>query len=378
MSRSWVVIDHDAIAHNVAVLAALAGPGAAVCAVVKADGYGHGLVEVARTTLAAGASWLGVAHAAEGRALRAAGIDSPVLLLSEPVSPEEIGDVVAGGLRVTVYSEAVIDALAATGAPVAVHLKLDTGLRRVGACPGDALSLARLVRRYPQLTLEGVFTHLALADRPSDPFTALQLARFDEAVGELEAAGFEVPIRHAANSAGVIAHPGSRFELVRPGISLYGVAPSAELAAATALRPTLSWHTRVSFVKRVGEGEGISYGHRHRTTAATTVATIPVGYADGLPRSWGLVGGAVLIAGVRRRLIGAVTMDQSLVDCGPDADVHVGDDVVLIGRQGDATVTVDEMADGTGTIAYEIFTGIGNRVERRHRGTASAETGQVS
>ena len=378
MSRSWVVIDHDAIAHNVAVLAALAGPGAAVCAVVKADGYGHGLVEVARTTLAAGASWLGVAHAAEGRALRAAGIDAPVLLLSEPVSPEEIGDVVAGGLRVTVYSEAVIDALAATGAPVAVHLKLDTGLRRVGACPGDALSLARRVRRYPQLTLEGVFTHLALADRPSDPFTALQLARFDEAVGELEAAGFEVPIRHAANSAGVIAHPGSRFELVRPGISLYGVAPSAELAAATALRPTLSWHTRVSFVKRVGEGEGISYGHRHRTTAATTVATIPVGYADGLPRSWGLVGGAVLIAGVRRRLIGAVTMDQSLVDCGPDADVHVGDDVVLIGRQGDATVTVDEMADGTGTIAYEIFTGIGNRVERRHRGTASAETGQVS
>ena len=378
MSRSWVVIDHDAIAHNVAVLRGTAGPATAVCAVVKADGYGHGMVEVARTALRAGASWLGVAHADEGGQLRCAGIDAPVLLLSEPVLPDELDAVVAAGLRVTVYHEDAVDALAATGAPIAVHLKVDTGLRRVGARPADVVALARRIRSAPGLTLEGVWTHFALADSPSDPFTALQVSRFAEVVDELERAGFDVPVRHAANSAGAIAHPDARFGMVRPGIALYGVEPSAELAGAVGLRPALSWHTRVSFVKTVPAGEGISYGHRHRTTADTVVATVPVGYADGLPRAWGLAGGPVLIGGVRRPLIGAVTMDQALVDCGPGAEVRVGDEVVLIGRQGDAVVTADEIAAGTGTISYEILTGIGPRVERRHVGGGAEPDGQVS
>jgi len=378
VSRSWVVIDHDAVAHNVAVLRSTTGPGTALCAVVKADGYGHGMVEVARTALRAGASWLGVAHADEGRQLRDAGIDAPVLLLSEPVVPDELAAVIAAGLRVTVYNEDTVDALAAAGAPIAVHLKVDTGLRRVGARPADVVALARRIHTAAGLTLEGVWTHFALADSPSDPFTALQVSRFAEVVGELERAGFEVPVRHAANSAGAIAHPGARFGMVRPGIALYGVDPSAALAGTVALRPALSWHTRVSFVKTVAADEGISYGHRYRTPQDTVVATVPVGYADGLPRAWGLAGGPVLIGGVRRPLIGAVTMDQALVDCGPGAQVRAGDEVVLIGRQGDAVVTAAEIAAGTGTIAYEILTGIGARVERRHAGGAAGPDGQLS
>ncbi len=369
VSRSTADISTAAIAHNVAQLQAAAPAAAALCAVVKADGYGHGAEIVGRAALAAGASWLAVAHAAEGAALREAGIDAPILLLSEPVDDAEVDLIVANDLRATVYSDAAIDALAARRHRLPVHLKVDTGMRRVGARPDELVALAARIGRATALELEGLCTHCAVADEPDNAFTELQLARFADAHAMLLRQGIEVPLRHAANSATVLTHPHGCFELIRPGIALYGVAPAPALEGRLDLRPALRWHSAVSHVKRVAAGEGVSYGHHHRTGADTLVATVPVGYADGLPRRWALTGGAVLIGGRRRPVLGVITMDQLLVDCGsgePDgSEVARGDEVVLIGGQGGARVTADEIASATGTIAYEILTGIGPRVARQ-------------
>lgn len=368
MSRSVAEVDRAAIAHNVAALRSFVPDGTRLCAVVKADGYGHGAVTAAAAALGAGASWLAVAHAAEGAALRRAGIDAPILLLSEPVDADEVASVVANELRATVYSAEAVDALAATGARISVHLKLDTGMRRVGAAPDDAPALARRIGFARTLELEGVCTHCAVADEPDNAFTGEQLARFADAVELLRRHGFEAPIRHAANSATVLCRPDGCHELVRPGIALYGVAPAPALEGRAELRPALRWRSRVALVKRVRAGEGISYGHHHRFTADSVVATVPVGYADGLPRRWGLTGGVVLIGGRRRPIVGAVTMDQVMVDCGPDGDgVCRGDEAVLLGAQGDERISADEIGAAVGTIGYEILTGIGPRVERHPR-----------
>lgn len=368
MSRSVAEVDRAAIAHNVAVLRSFVPAGTALCAVVKADGYGHGAVTVASAALGAGASWLAVAHAAEGAALRRSGIDAPILLLSEPVDAAEVALVVANELRATVYSVEAVDALEASGSRVAVHLKLDTGMRRVGAAPAEAVALARRIERAARLTLEGVCTHCAVADEPDNAFTGEQLARFAGALDALGREGIEVPVRHAANSATLLSRPDGCYDLVRPGIALYGVAPAPALVGLADLRPALRWRSRVSLVKRVRAGEGISYGHHHRFAADSVVATIPVGYADGLPRRWGLTGGTVLIGGRRRPIVGVVTMDQVMVDCGPDGGgVSRGDEAVLLGAQGDERITADELGAAVGTIGYEILTGIGARVERSAR-----------
>ncbi len=369
MTRSWVVIDHEALRHNVAVIGRAVGAGPVLCAVVKADGYGHGAVEVARTVLDAGASGLAVAHAHEGAALRMAGIAAPVLLLSEPVDAAELRAVVEHRLQSAVYSEAGVDALAATGAELDVHLKVDTGMRRVGAEPADAVALAERIARSPNLRLLGLWTHCAVADEPDNAFTVVQLGRFAEVADRLRRAGFEVPVLHVGNSAALFAHPGSHQDMVRPGIALYGVAPAPALAShagVAELRPVLSWYAPVTMVKRVPAGEGVSYGHHRRTDRDTVVATVPVGYADGLPRRWGLRGGAVLVGGRRCPILGVVTMDQVMIDCGPDASVARGDEAVLIGRQGAVEITAVEVAMATDTIAYEILTRIGPRVLRRH------------
>lgn len=367
MSRSVAEIDLGAIAHNVAELRHCVGPGPKLCAVVKAGGYGHGAVEVARAALDAGAAWLAVAQGTEGAELRRAGIDAPILLLSEPIDAEEIAQVVANELRVAVYQASTIEALAATGARLALHLKVDTGMRRVGASPDELIGLARRIEAAPQLALEGVWTHCAVADEPDNAFTGTQLARFVDATERLAGAGIEIPMRHAANSATCMTRPEGCFDLVRPGIALYGVDPAPALRGRLDLRPALRWSSRISLVKRVAAGEGVSYGHHHRLAAASVVATVPVGYADGLVRRWSLRGGTALIGGRRRPLIGAVTMDQVLVDCGPEGDVEVGDEVVFIGRQGDEVIGVEELGAATDTIGYEILTRIGPRVARRYR-----------
>jgi len=303
--------------------------------------------------------------------LRDAGIEAPLLLLSEP-HPDEIDDALATGARLTVYTRETLAGVAravhgSRAAPVPVHLKVDTGMRRVGAEPDDALGLARAVHELAELRLEGVCTHLPVADEPDNPYTADQIARFDDLLAKLAAAGIEPEIVHAANSAGTLLHPAARYDLVRCGISIYGVPPAPALAGMVDLHPALTLASEVSYVKRVRAGEGVSYGHRQRLPRDSVVATVPIGYADGVFRSLPLAGQEVLVKGERRPMIGVVTMDQLMVDCGPDADVRRGDEVVLLGERGGERITPDEWAARLGTIAYEVVCAIGARVARRYR-----------
>jgi alanine racemase len=366
----WAEIDLDAVRANVRTLADLARP-AALMAVVKADGYGHGAVPVARAALDAGASWLGVALVEEGAELRAAGIDAPVLVLSEP-PPDAAPAVVALGLTPVVYTPAGIDALAKAVAdsgaePLPVHLKVDTGMHRVGCTVDEALALAESISARTELRLEGVLTHLAVADEPDNPYTGEQLDRFDDVLDALHAAGVRFDLVHAANSAGLLAFGDrARFDLVRSGIAVYGVPPAPALADRVALHPAMALKARVSHVKRLPAGARLSYGLRYTMPRDGTVATVPVGYADGVPRALSSTGGEVLVSGARRPIAGTVTMDQLMVDVG-DAPVEVGDEVALLGRDGDAEITADDWAGRLGTVGYEIVCGIGGRVPRSYR-----------
>ncbi|MCB9380423.1 MAG: alanine racemase [Acidimicrobiaceae bacterium] len=367
MSRwAWVDVDAGAIEHNVAVLRSFVAP-AEVWAVVKADGYGHGAVTAARAALAGGATGLCVALVQEGVELRHAGLACPILVLS-PQPPEQMAAAVAAGLALTVHSEAGVAALEAVGvSDHPVHLKVDTGMHRVGASAVEAVQVAARIVASPATHLAAVFTHLAVADEPGSPFTDVQLARFDDVLALLRMEGIEPPLVHAANSAGAIAHPRARRDLVRAGIAIYGISPGPALddrVAGLGLRPALSLRARVSHVKSVRSGEGISYGLRHTFGRDSTVATVPLGYADGVPRRLHTMGGEVLIGGVRRRITGVVTMDQLMVDCGDD-EVAVGDEVVLLGEQGGQRITATDWADALGTIAYEVVCGLSERLERR-------------
>jgi alanine racemase len=370
---AWAEVDLDAIAHNIGVLRAAAAP-AAVWAVVKADGYGHGSVAAARAALAAGAEGLCVALVHEARVLRDAGIDAPVLVLSAQPT-EQAADAVALGVTSTVIDANGIDhldaAAVAAGRVHDVHLKIDTGMHRMGCMPADAAALAGRAAAARGLRLTGVFTHLATADEPGHPAVALQLARFDEARAAIRAAGIDPGVVHAANSAGALAVPAARHHLVRAGIAVYGISPGSGVdQLAAALRPAMSLHARVSRVHRVPAGEGVSYGLRHTVQRDTTIATVPIGYADGVPRRSFAVGAEVLIGGVRRPIVGVVTMDQLMVDVGDD-QVAVGDHVVLIGEQGGERILAADWADLLGTIGYEIVCGISGRIPRRAGPAAS-------
>ena len=368
--RAWAEVDLDAVRHNTSVLAEVASP-AALCVVVKADAYGHGMVQVARAALEAGATWLAVAVVEEGAALRQEGIAAPVLLLSEP-PPDAMAAAVAARLTPTVYTRRGVEAAAAAAgrgrAPVSVHLKVDTGMHRAGADLDDAVDVAQAVDGAGGLRLEGLWTHLAVADDPGqDAYTAGQLERFEQARDRLAAAGLQPQLLHAANSAGAIAHSSSRYDMVRCGIAVYGHPPSPALAGVADLRPALSLKAEVAMVRQVPGGERISYGRCYEVAGPSTVATVPLGYADGVPRRLSAVGGAVLVRGRRRPIAGTVTMDQIMVDCGDDRSVAVGDEVVLIGRQGDSEVPAEEWAERLDTISYEVLCGIGPRVARVYR-----------
>lgn len=368
MSRwAWADVDLAAIGHNVEVVCAAAAP-AALWANVKADGYGHGAVAVAGAAVRGGATGLCVALVQEGVALRNAGFDCPILVLSEQ-PPAELASAVDAGLDLTVYSNAQLQAIAEAGArDHPVHLKIDTGMRRVGAAAEEALALAAAISASDAVRLAGVCTHLAVADQPDDPFTVAQIELFDDVLTALTVAGHHPPLVHAANSAATLAFPESRFDVVRAGIAIYGISPSPALdGLSAALRPALSLRARVSHVKPVRAGDRISYGLRHRFEGATSVATLPLGYADGVPRRLFDAGGEVLIGGRRRPIVGVVTMDQLMVDCGSDV-VRVGDEAVLIGTQGGETISAVEWADRLGTISYEVLCGISSRIDRRYSG----------
>jgi len=370
---AWAEIDLGAVRHNAAVLAAEVRP-ARLCAVVKAAGYGHGAPEVAGAALEGGADWLAVALVEEGRELRAAGVDAPVLVLSEP-APSAMDEVVELSLTPTLYTPAGLDAIRSAvrasriSQPFSVHVKVDTGMHRVGAPPPEAVALALEVDASPELDLGGFWTHFAVSDELADPYTSEQVDCFQQALGVLAAGGVRPALRHAANSGGAIWHPDSRFDMVRCGIALYGLSPGADGTSrhpVPLLKPAMALKARVSFVKTVPAGERLSYGLRYRLARDSVVATVPLGYADGVTRSLSATGGMVLIGGQRVPIAGAVTMDQILVDCGPDSGVAVGDEVVLLGRQGTEEITAWEWAGRTGSIAYEVVCGISGRVPRSY------------
>ncbi len=367
--RAWAEVSLDAIRANVETLCRHVAP-AAVCAVVKADGYGHGAVPVAQAAIDGGATWLAVAQVPEAGALRQFGIDAPILLLSEP-RPSQVEEALDAGVAITAYSADLVAALSRAVADRGsrawpVHLKVDTGMRRVGVAPQDAVALAKAIDADRHLELASVWTHCAVADEADNPFTAVQIERYEAVLADLAQAGIDVPMRHVANSAAAIAHPASRYDLVRCGIAIYGIPPSPAMEGALPLLPAVHLATEVSFVKAVAAGEGISYGLRHHVERDTMIATLPIGYADGVLRRLGLDHQEVLIRGRRHPMVGVVTMDQLMVDVGPESDVQPGDEAVLLGAQGDERITPDEWAALLGTISYEVVCAIGARVERRY------------
>ena len=362
MRPSWIEVDLDAVRHNVEAVAHLVEP-SRVCAVVKADGYGHGEVPVADAAVSAGATMLAVALPEEGVRLREAGIEAPILLLSEPPL-EDLADIVKWSITPTVYRHTTLEALADLG-PVGVHVKADTGMHRVGAPPDVAFELAlRLGGGALDATLEGLWTHFAVADEES-PFTNVQIERFDELLERLERRGVSVPVTHLSNTAGALLHESARRDMVRLGLGMYGLYPSDPCREVVDLRPAMRVVTHVSYVRRLGPGDAPSYGRRRPLTAATTVVTAPIGYADGVPRLLSSRGGEVLVGGERRPFAGTVTMDQIVVDVG-DREVDIGEEMVLIGSQGNQTIVADEWAKRTDTISYEIVTGMGARMPRRY------------
>jgi len=355
-------VDLAAIRANAAALATAFAP-ATLCAVVKADGYGHGDVPSAEAALEGGAAWLAVALVAEGARLREADIEAPILLLSEP-DAEDAAEVVRWRLTPTVYRHSFLDALERVAPPgFPVQVKVDTGMHRVGAPPALAAELARRVARTP-LHLQGIWSHFAAAEE--DPaFTAAQLRVLQTVLAALAAEGIRPELVHAANTAGGLAYPDARLDLVRAGIGVFGLRPVPELAPDVRLRPAMRIVSRVAYLQRLPAGARPSYGRRRPLPQEATVATVPMGYADGVPRRLAAGGGGVLIGGRRHPFAGSITMDQIVVDVG-DHPVRVGDEVVLIGRQGTEEITADDWATGMGVLNYEVVCGFGPRLPRRY------------
>lgn len=352
-----VVVDLDQIRANVAALVAFV-EGALVCPAVKADGYGHGDVPVAHAAVDGGAAWLAVATIEEGIRLREGGIEVPVLLLSEP-PVASAKSVIDWRLTPAVYSLPFIDNLEQVASQsLNVHLKVDTGMHRVGTSAPEVV--ARRIVRSPLLNLQGFWSHLAVAD-VDDEYTDLQRERFIAACAALEADGIDVEMRHLSNTAGLLRGSDYWFDMVRPGIAAYGLPPIPEATMPAAIQPALRLESAVSHVQRLAAGERPSYGRRKPLLQDATVVTVPIGYADGYDR--GLSDGQVLIRGRRYPIAGTITMDQLMVAVGDD-EVAIGDEVVLIGAQGEETITATDLAGELGTINYEVLTRLGPRLRR--------------
>ncbi|TDC82880.1 alanine racemase [Micromonospora sp. KC606] len=360
------VVDLDAIARNTALLAGRTT--ARLMAVVKADGFGHGLVPVARTALAHGASWLGVTSCAEALQLRAAGVTAPILSWLHG-HDEDFRAVVAAGVELSVASPEHLQAIAATGTcrtgPVAVHLKVDTGLSRNGAAIHDWPELVRWAGKLAadgQVEVRGVWSHLATADTPDRASVARQVRTFEEAIGYARAAGLDPALCHLANSAAILDLPGTHYDLVRAGVALYGIEPVP--GRASGLRPAMTLRARAVLTKRVPPGTGVSYGYEYVTPRAGTLLLVPLGFADGVPRGAG--GRAeVWFADGRHPIAGRIAMDQFVVDVG-DLPARPGDEVVVFGPGDRGEPTVTDWARWAGTNPHEILTGIGGRVPRRY------------
>jgi alanine racemase len=363
---AWAEVDLSAIAHNVRVLKALTPPHTRFMAVVKADGYGHGAVPVARAALAAGATNLGVATVDEAVVLRDAGFTDPMMLLSEP--PVQTSDTllehhVVPTVTTREFAVGYAKAAMARGVDGPYHLKVDTGMNRIGVRAEDAAEFAYGLKDFPGLALEGTFTHFATADVPGDWDVERQLKRFSAALEDMRTEGVDPGIVHAANSPATVLYPESHLDMVRCGIAIYGLQPSDATVDRVDLRPAMSVKARATLVKRIGIGEGVSYGLTWQAAAPSTIATLPLGYADGVHRVLSNKM-SVLLGGARAQQVGRVCMDQLMVEVPRGISAARGDEAVFVGTQGSAAITMEEVAALAGTINYELACGFGQRLER--------------
>jgi alanine racemase len=366
--RAWVEVDHDALRHNLGVLRDMAGAGKQVIAVVKANAYGHGAVEVSRTLLAANVERLAVATLDEGLALRAVGITAPLLILWALGEPEA-GQAVAADLEAMIQDARGVDLLeqaaADAGRRASVHLKVDTGLGRQGAAPSEALALAGRIARSRHLALAGTFSHLAVPGE-DDAYTDVQLLRLAQTLDAMRSAGIDPGLVHVSATASILAGAATFADAVRPGLGLYGLQPAWVIDRAP-LQPALSLRARAVRIFDLAAGEGIGYGLRFRAQRATRIATLGIGYGDGWPRQHANNGRA-LVHGRVVPMVGAISMDGLTVDLGEVDDVTYADEFVLIGEQMGARITADEVAQERRTINYEVTTALRGRLPRLHRG----------
>jgi len=359
---TWVEIDLSAIEGNARAL--FASSDAQLMAVVKANGYGHGAVETARAAARGGASWFGVARSEEALELRDSELKEPILVLS-PAPQDSLDQLIRQDISITVGNRdqinAAVSAAQSQSMRAKVHLELDTGMSRTGAAPEEAVSLGRELSDLDSVSFEGVFTHFARADELDARPAREQLERFNQALAELEAADLRPSLAHAANSAATLALPEAQLDMVRVGIALYGLQPSKEQPLPGEFRPALQWKSRLTRVRDLPAGTGVSYGHVYVTKSEERIGTFPVGYADGLRRTGG---NQVLVGSQQVPVVGRVCMDLSMMQLEPVPGAEVGDEVVLIGSQGDATITAEQVADRWDTINYEVTCGINQRVPR--------------
>ena len=356
------IINLEAISHNVFRIRKKIGRETDLMAVVKADGYGHGAVKVSFSALKNGATCLGVALPEEAVPLRKAGINVPILVLGL-IQPSEACKVAASALEQTVCSLELAEALDQTSrgasAKTDIHIKVDTGMGRIGVLPHDAIAFARRIKRFKNLNLKGIFSHFSCADEKEAAFTQKQIGVFDQVVREMEASGINIPQKHLANSAGILAHPASYYDLVRPGIMIYGLYPSKEVVRSVPLTPAMTLKSRITHIKRVPSETPVSYGRTYHTKGDTVAATLPVGYADGYSRRLSNEGYA-FIRGERAPLIGRVCMDMCMFDVTHLKEIKPGDEAILFGE----APTIDELAYSLETINYEVVCAVGKRVPR--------------
>jgi alanine racemase len=367
--RAWVEIDLSALAHNVSQIKGLLAPNTKIMAVVKADAYGHGAIDIARTVVAEGVEWLAVATVTEGIELRTAGIIEPILILGAINSEIQVQAIVKWGLQPTICTIAQATLISKAVArlelkePLAVHLKLDTGMSRLGTNWQQAVAFFREVKSLPYLKIGSLYSHLATADEIDPTVMELQLDRFQRAIAAIRTAGSELPLIHLANSAGILVSDRLHYQLVRPGLILYGSYPAPHLQSSIDLQPVLSVKARITQVKDIAAGTGVSYGYRFIADRDLRIAVVGIGYADGIPRR---LSGRMQVA-IRGRLIpqiGSITMDQIMLDVSQIPDLQVGEIVTILGRDGTVQITADDWANELGTISWEILCGFKHRLPR--------------
>ncbi len=359
---TWAEISLAAIENNIRLLAK--GTQAQIMAVLKANAYGHGVIPVSQAVRHAGATWCGLARVEEAVELRYAGYDGPILVLGF-TAPAKVRSLIEADVSMAIWSEAQLSTFSQaadeSGKSARVHLKVDTGMSRLGIATGEAVALAALIRQQPGVIFEGVFTHFARADEADPAPTQEQELALRKVVEALEDADLRPPLIHAANSAGSLAHPGAHYDMVRVGIAVFGLHPSPECPLPEGFHPAMAWKSQLSQVHVLPKGRGVSYGHEYVTRAKERIGTVPVGYADGFRR---MPGNIVLVGGQRVPVVGRVCMDQISVQLDQVPDAIVGDEVVLIGDQGDERMSAEEVAGRWGTINYEVVCGVSPRVRR--------------